>query len=66
VIVPQDGVAPDEDLINTLRTFCREQLAGFKVPRSCVLTDAHPPTGTGKIKKSQVRAPHWEGHDRAI
>jgi long-chain acyl-CoA synthetase len=66
VIVPQVGVVPDEDLVNTLRAFCREQLAGFKVPRSFDFTDELPRTGTGKVQKAKVRAPYWEGHDRAI
>ena len=66
VIVPQDGIAPDEALADTLRSFCREQLAGFKVPRSFDFTDELPRTGTGKVQKAKVRAPYWEGHDRAI
>jgi long-chain acyl-CoA synthetase len=66
VIVPQDGVAADADLIDTLRSFCREQLASFKVPRSFDFTDELPRTGTGKVQKAKVRAPYWEGHDRTI
>jgi long-chain acyl-CoA synthetase len=66
VIVPQDGVASDEALVVTLRSFCREQLASFKVPRSFDFTDELPRTGTGKVQKAKVRAPYWEGHDRAI
>lgn len=35
-------------------TFCREHLAGFKVPRTVVFTDL-PKTSTGKIQKFVLR-----------
>jgi long-chain acyl-CoA synthetase len=66
VVVPQDGVAADDLLVAKLRTFCRDQLAGYKVPRSIDFTDALPRTGTGKVQKAKVRAPFWEGRDRQI
>ncbi len=52
VIVP-DGVPPSEaDLIAA----CRARLAGFKAPRRIEYADALPRTGTGKIRKSALRA----------
>jgi long-chain acyl-CoA synthetase len=66
VVVPNDGVAADDELRATLAAFCRAELAGFKVPRSIDFVDELPRTGTGKIQKAKVRAPYWEGHDRSI
>ncbi len=37
-----------------IMTFCREHLAGFKVPKAVVFTDL-PKTSTGKIQKFQLR-----------
>ncbi|MFI0405366.1 class I adenylate-forming enzyme family protein [Actinomadura sp. 3N508] len=57
VIVP-DGVQPDgAELIGA----CRARLAGFKAPRRIEFADALPRTGTGKIRKSALRARLSEG-----
>ncbi len=57
----------DEDAARTyLDRLCREQLAGFKVPRSYDFLDALPRTGTGKVKKAVLREPYWEGRDRKV
>jgi len=66
VVVPQDGVAPNDALASTLTSFCRDQLAGFKVPRSIDFVDELPRTGTGKVQKAKVRGPYWEGVERSI
>jgi fatty-acyl-CoA synthase len=46
---------------NELKAHCKEHLARFKVPREFHFRDAHPKRGTGKILKSQLREPFWEG-----
>lgn len=66
VVVANDGVSADDALRSTLIDHCREHLAGFKRPRSIDFVDELPRTGTGKIQKAKVRAPYWEGTDRAI
>jgi long-chain acyl-CoA synthetase len=48
VIVPEPGKQPDAA---ELITFCREQLAGYKCPRSVEFRDSLPVTGAGKIDK---------------
>jgi len=65
-VVPNDGVQGDDDLAGTLAAFCRENLAGYKCPRSFDFLDELPRTGTGKVKKRELRAPYWEGHDKKI
>jgi long-chain acyl-CoA synthetase len=49
-----------------LQAHCRDALAGYKVPRLVVVVDELPRTGAGKILKRALRAPFWEGRDRAI
>lgn len=39
-----------------LRSFCRERLAGYKVPRTIRAVDALPRNPTGKVLKRQLRA----------
>jgi fatty-acyl-CoA synthase len=44
-----------EVTVDELRSFLREHLAGFKVPRKMVFTDL-PKTSTGKIQKNVLRS----------
>lgn len=66
VVVPNDGVAPDDALCATLAAHCREQLAGFKCPRSFDFVESLPVTGTGKVQKRVLREPYWVGRERRI
>ena len=66
IVVPNDGIAASDELAATLAAHCRDQMAGYKCPRSFDFTDALPRTGTGKIKKRELRDPFWEGIDRSI
>jgi len=53
---------PDTSLTEKdLKAFCRERLAGFKVPREIHFRDALPKGGTGKILKAELREPFWSG-----
>jgi len=64
IIVPRDGAqVTEQDLI----AHCKEAIAGYKCPRSVeIRTEALPQSGPGKILKSELRKPYWEGKDRAI
>lgn len=66
IVVPNDGVAADDELQHTLAAFCRENLAGYKCPRSFDFVEELPRTGTGKVQKRKLREPYWEGHERSI
>ncbi len=52
----------EEDIID----FCREHLASYKKPRSVEFRESLPKTGSGKIKKSELREPYWQGYGRRI
>jgi long-chain acyl-CoA synthetase len=64
VVVPREGVElTEEELI----AHCRAQIAGYKVPKSVSFqADPLPKSGPGKVLKRELRAPWWEGRDRAI
>ncbi|MFD3430781.1 acyl-CoA synthetase [Nocardia fluminea] len=52
VVVAREGTHPDAD---ELLNFLRERLAGFKIPRSVIFVDELPATGSGKIRKTDVK-----------
>ncbi len=66
VIVASDRAGDLDELRATLIAHCRENLAGYKRPRSIDFVDELPRTGTGKIQKAKIRGPYWEGVDRSI
>jgi acyl-CoA synthetase (AMP-forming)/AMP-acid ligase II len=49
-----------------LTEHCRQLIAGYKCPRTVEFRDALPMTGAGKIQKTELRKPHWEGRARAV
>jgi acyl-CoA synthetase (AMP-forming)/AMP-acid ligase II len=46
--------------------FCRERIAGYKIPRQLRIIDEMPRNPSGKILKKELRKPFWEGVDRNI
>ncbi|HEY5645324.1 MAG TPA: AMP-binding protein [Pseudomonadales bacterium] len=65
VVVPRaehGNVDPRE-----IMDFCRQQIAGYKVPKGIdIRTEPLPKSGPGKVLKRELRAPYWEGRDRAV
>jgi acyl-CoA synthetase (AMP-forming)/AMP-acid ligase II len=49
-----------------LVSFCREHLAGYKIPREVSFRDELPRTPTGKLLKRELREPYWAGQERRI
>lgn len=45
---------------------CKERIAGYKCPRQVSFIDAMPLSGAGKILKTTLRAPFWEGRERKV
>jgi fatty-acyl-CoA synthase len=52
-VVRPSGETPDQA---SLADYCRERLAGFKVPACWRFTDAFPLTSTGKVRKDVLSA----------
>jgi long-chain acyl-CoA synthetase len=64
VVVPREGrdVDPGE-----LIAFCRERIAGYKVPKAIdIRREPLPKSGPGKVLKRELRAPFWAGRDRNV
>lgn len=50
----------------SLRAFCRERLAHFKVPQEFRFVSELPRTSTGKLQKFVIRQPLWEGREKNV
>ena len=65
VIVPREGCAAVDP--REIIDFCREYIAGYKVPKTVQLRiEPLPKSGPGKVLKRELRAPFWAGRDRGV
>ena len=63
VILVPGQTATEEDII----AHCRELIAGYKLPKSITFRDEPLPlSGAGKVLKTELRKPYWEGLDRQV
>lgn len=63
VVVRKPGASAGErDLI----AHSRALIAAYKCPRSVEFRDALPLSGAGKILKTELRKPHWEGQGAQV
>ena len=62
-ITTRDGETIDTD---ELITFCRDQLAGYKVPRQFEFIPEIPRNPSGKALKKDLREPYWKGIERRV
>lgn len=63
VVVCRPGKSiTEEELI----AYCREHVAGYKVPKSVDFVESLPRDGHGKLDRRAVRAKYWEGRDSQI
>lgn len=64
IVVPRGGAEIDRD---ALLDHCRRSLAGYECPKSIeVRTAALPRSGAGKVLKTELRKPFWDGEARGI
>lgn len=52
VIVPRENM---EVSLEDVRSFCREKVAGYKIPKEIFLVKAIPRNATGKVKKVELK-----------
>jgi acyl-CoA synthetase (AMP-forming)/AMP-acid ligase II len=45
---------------------CKALIAGYKCPRSVAFVDALPLSGAGKVLKTKLREPFWQGRERGV
>ncbi|MBN1627519.1 MAG: long-chain-fatty-acid--CoA ligase [Deltaproteobacteria bacterium] len=63
ILVLRDGMkATEGEIID----YCKENLAGYKKPKSVEFRDSMPMTGSGKIQKNIIREPYWKGHEKMV
>jgi long-chain acyl-CoA synthetase len=62
VIVKEGKTITAQEILD----YCKQNLAGYKRPRTVELVDDFPRTATGKILKRILRKPYWEGQERHI
>ena len=64
IIVPKAGIVLSADQV---MEHCREQIAGYKCPRSVDFRTAPLPlSGAGKVLKRDLREPYWKGFTKAV
>jgi long-chain acyl-CoA synthetase len=64
IVILREGEALTED---ELIAHCRELIAGYKLPKSVSFRDEPLPlSGAGKVLKTELRKPYWEGRDRQV
>jgi acyl-CoA synthetase (AMP-forming)/AMP-acid ligase II len=57
VVVPKKGASTTaEELI----AFCKQQIAGYKAPKSVELVESLPKNPAGKILKRELREKYWK------
>ncbi len=49
-----------------LREFCKQRIAGYKVPKTVKFIEALPKSGAGKIMKKNLREIYWQGIERRV
>ena len=62
VVLSPGVIVSDKELID----FCASIIARFKRPRIVKFVSSLPKTPVGKVRKNELRAPYWEGHDKKI
>ena len=62
VVVKAGQELTEDELIADART----RIAGYKCPKSIDFIEALPRNPSGKILRKDLRAPYWEGRDRAV
>ncbi len=62
VVLQEGSTATEADLI----AHCRERIAHYKCPTSVELREELARTATGKLQKFKLRAPYWDGYEKAV
>jgi len=63
IVVPKKGmtITPDEVV-----EYCRENMAGYKRPKTAEIWDELPKNPTGKILKKDIKEKYWGGEARRV
>lgn len=62
VVLKQGAAASEEEIMD----FCKGYMASYKKPRSVEFWDNLSKTGSGKIRKNEIRERYWQGYEKRI
>ena len=62
IVASADGAPEPADVI----AWARDRIAAYKAPKSIEFIEALPRNPSGKVLRRELRAPYWEGRDRAV
>jgi acyl-CoA synthetase (AMP-forming)/AMP-acid ligase II len=62
IVVLKSGLSAEGQ---ELSEFCRQHIAGYKIPRSVEFAESLPKTGSGKIQKGEIRQRYWAEYEAA-
>jgi long-chain acyl-CoA synthetase len=62
ILLRPGSEASEEEIIE----FCKQHMASYKKPRSVEFWADFPRTGSGKIKKGEIRESYWQGHEKRV
>jgi acyl-CoA synthetase (AMP-forming)/AMP-acid ligase II len=63
VIADPDNTPTEKELI----AHCKERIAGYKCPKGITFrSEEFPLSGAGKVLKTELRKPFWEGHAKGV
>ncbi|MFV0259543.1 MAG: long-chain-fatty-acid--CoA ligase [Acidimicrobiales bacterium] len=63
IVTPVEGTDPTQEEVIA---YCQENLARYKCPRTVDRMDTIPRNPSGKILKTELRAPYWAGRERQV
>ena len=63
IIVPKEGANPSPE---SIISWAREKIAGYKCPKSVDYIEALPRNPSGKILRKDLREPYWAGQERRV
>jgi long-chain acyl-CoA synthetase len=66
IVQLREGFEPSDELRSEILAFARQNLAGYKVPKTLEFTDELPRSPAGKIQRKKVREPFWAGRTKQI
>ena len=62
ILKPQKEASAEEIIAH-----CRARIAGYKLPKSLTFrTEPLPLSGAGKVLKTELRKPFWDGRERQV
>jgi acyl-CoA synthetase (AMP-forming)/AMP-acid ligase II len=62
VVRSEGSTLTEQELVD----YVKSKVARYKAPTSVEFRDVLARTATGKLQKFKLRAPYWEGRDRAV